>query len=570
MLRELRIRDLAIIEQLEVEFGPGLNVLSGETGAGKSIILGALGLILGGRSSAELVRSGCESAEVQARFDREPEIDAALAALDLPTGDEDDGLLVRRIVTRGGRSRAYIDSTAVPISALRDVGQVLVDYASQHEHQVLLDEATHLRILDRYGSLAPQRDAASSAVQALRDALAERTRLADLEREQRAREEYLRYQLDELDDATLQPGELAELETERHRLRHAEELAGKAGDAAGSLSSASDQLLRAVQRLTDLVLIDPGLEETLAGLDSALIAAQEGSRELDSYAQDRRADPRRLEEVDERFFRLRELGRKHRCDPDGLPELRDRFRAEMDELETLSDRLSGLASQIVAARAAAREACAALSAARREAGARLSAEVESELESLAMDRARFEVQVEPPSPGATVGTGADGGAPFASLDGADRVVFQLSANPGEPPRPLARVASGGELSRILLAVRRALSGSSPVQVCIFDEVDSGLGGRTAETVGEKLAEIAAQVQVLCITHLPQIAARGDRHLHVSKEVEDGRTRATVLPLVGDARIGEIVRMVAGSDDTGSAEAFAKELLGRSQRPRPQA
>ncbi len=570
MLRELRIRDLAIIEGLEVEFGPGLNVLSGETGAGKSIILGALGLILGGRSSAELVRAGCESAEVQARFDREDEIDGVLRALDLPTPDEDDGLLVRRIVTKGGRSRAYIGPSAVPISALRQLGRVLVDYASQHEHQVLLDEGTHLRILDRYGALAAPREAASTAVAALRDALAERTRLAELEREQRAREEYLRYQVDELEAADLREGELAELETERHRLRHAEELAGKAVDASTSLSGAANQLLRAVQRLTDLVIIDPALEETLKGLDSALISAQEGSHELEAYAQDRRADPRRLEEVDDRFHRLRELGRKHRCDPDDLAALRDRFRTELDELETLSDRLGGLEGLIAGCREEAREACVTLTAARLEAGARLAGEVESELASLAMGRARFEVQVEPQLAGTTVGTGADGGAPYASSDGADRVVFQLAANPGEPARPLVRVASGGELSRILLAIRRALSGSSPVQVCIFDEVDSGLGGRTAETVGEKLAEIAAQVQVICITHLPQIAARGDRHLHVQKEVVDGRTRATVLPLAGDSRIGEIVRMVAGSDETGSAEAFARELLGRSQRPRAEA
>ena len=380
MLRELRIRDLAIIEDLGVEFAPGLNVLSGETGAGKSIILGALGLILGGRGTAELVRAGCESAEVQARFDRDPAVEEALRGLDVALPEEDEGLLLRRIVTRAGRSRAYVGAAAVPVAALRTLGRVLVDYASQHEHQVLLDEATHLDILDRFGASLPARATVAAAHEVLRALLAERTRLAEMEREQRAREDYLRFQVEELTEADLQPGEQQALEDERLLLRHAEERSGKAAEAAQALAGAGDRLLRGVQRLEELCALDPSLRETLAGLDSALIAAQEGAREMEAYARGAQANPRRMEEVDDRFSLLRQLGRKHRCDCEELPALRDRMQGELDELVHLGERLGELEGELGGARATLREAAAILSEQRRVAAAVLSRTVEGELE----------------------------------------------------------------------------------------------------------------------------------------------------------------------------------------------
>ena len=334
MLRELRIRDVAIIERLEVEFGPGLNVLSGETGAGKSIILGALGLILGARASSDLVRTGCTDAEVQARVDRSPEVEELLAELDLAPPAEDEGLLLRRVLTRAGRSRAYVGGVAVPVASLRTLASVLVDYSSQHEHQVLLDEATHLRILDRFGGLTGLREQVGAAVQALRGLLAERERLAGLEREQRAREDYLRFQLDELEEAELVEDELEELESRRLLLRSAEERSGAAREAEEALYSgagaAVERLGQAARRLTRLAELDPAVQEIAQGVEEALIAAEEAGRDLGDYARRARSNPRELAELEDRVALLRRLGRTHRCAPGPRSEIRDRMRGELD------------------------------------------------------------------------------------------------------------------------------------------------------------------------------------------------------------------------------------------------
>ncbi len=513
------------------------------------------------------MRSGCESAEVQALFDRTALVEAKLADLDLRLGD-DDGVLIRRIITRAGRSRAYVGGNAAPVSALKALAPLLVDYASQHEHQVLLDEGSHLGILDRFGGLDGQADEAREAVAALRETLRERDRLAALEREQRAREEYLRFQLSELESAELQAGEMDELTTERSRLRNAEDLSKTAGNAAtalGGSQGAVDRLLFASHRLDELKAIDPSLAETAASIEQALIAAQEAERDLAAYADEARADPMRLEEVEERFHLLRQLARKHHRDADQLVELRDELRAELSELDQLGERLGGLDDVIAEARKRAREACAALSKRRATVAKGLAAEVERELRTLAMEHARFGVSLEAVAAGpGAIGAGQDGGAPWLAVDGAESAAFQLAANPGEEPRALSRVASGGELSRILLAIRRVLSTSSPVQTCVFDEVDSGLGGETADIVGRKLAEIAEVGQVLCITHLAQIAARASRHLQVRKEVASGRTRTLADVLSDDQRIRELVRMVAGGGLDEQAEAFARGLLTRAR------
>jgi DNA repair protein RecN (Recombination protein N) len=572
MLRELRIRDIAIIEDLVVQFGPGLNVLSGETGAGKSIILGALGLVLGGRASAEMVRTGRESAEVQARVDRGPAVDSILRSLDLPVSDEEDGLLLRRVVTAQGRSRAYIGSSAVPIAALRTLAQVLVDYSSQHEHQVLLDEASHLAVLDRFGVLTGLRTTCAVAVAEVRRLLTERDRLAVVEQEQRSREDYLTFQLEELAAANLVEGELEELRSERLLLRHAEERgeAARAAEAAlySGAGAATETLSVAIKKVRRLVEIDPALAPILEGVESAMIAAEEAGRELGDYARSAESDPFRLQEVDDRIALLRRLARKHRCDFGQLVELRDRLQAEMDELGSLDVRLAGLQSDIDAARRSAREVCETLSRKRQAAARRLRKAVEQELGSLAMERACFEVRFEAFVTGAdNPGLGEDGGAPWGGTTGIDRVAFQLSANPGEDPKPLVKVASGGELSRILLAIRRSLAGSTVVQTCVFDEVDTGMGGATADTVGRKLSEIATDLQVLCITHLPQIAARADRHFRVEKHVVEGRTQTQVARLDAKESVNELVRMMAGTDGTDAAEAFARELVDRARAER---
>ncbi len=573
MLRELRIRDIAIIEDVAVEFGAGLNVLSGETGAGKSIVLGALGLVLGGRAGAEWVRTGRASAEVQARFDRSPEVDAALVELDLPLDGDEDGLLVRRVVTSSGRSRAYIGVTGVPVAALRRVAVELVDYAGQHEHQVLLDDARHLGILDRFGVDPKTLDRAVVAVAAARALLDERARMSRLDADRRVREDYLRYQLEELEHADLQDGEEDALEAERTVLRNAVALADRARRAEAALygdaGSAVERIGDAIGRLRELVAIDPAMAAVLEAVDESLIGIEEAGRELAAYARRTRQDPARLEEVDDRLTLVHDLQRKHRRDFDGLLELRRAMEAELAELEGLGVRREALAGELGAARAGAREACARLASERTAASVRLSSEVEAQLAGLAMDRARLVATPVPvPESADAVPLGDDDGAPFAVATGTEQVAFLLTANPGEEPRRLSRVASGGELSRILLAVRRALAGASGgrVQVCVFDEVDTGLGGATAEKVGDKLQEIARSGQVVCITHLPQIAARADRHFRVEKHVAEGRTHTVVAALDADQRVEELVRMVAGEDVAGTAEAFAREMLARSRGP----
>lgn len=562
MLRELRIRDVAIIEDVSVTFGAGLNVLSGETGAGKSIILGALGLVLGGRASAEMVRTGRPSAEVQAWFDLDEPVREALRALDVEPDPDDDGLLVRRVVNANGRSRAYLSGTSVPVGSLRDVAAVLVDYASQHEHQVLLDEARHRAIVDRFGELGDRVAAVEEAVTALRSVDEALRRLESLEDDQRKRLDFVEFQLGELDSADPRAGEEEELEQERRVLGSAARLADRAREAERALygggAAAVDRLGVAVKALRELSETDTSLKPLLEGIEGALFAVEDAGRELASYASRTRQDPRRLQEIEDRLALLHQLSRKHRTDVDGLVTLREELRAEADELGDLDSRVDGLRARREEARAAARAACTALTDARREAGDALARAVEGELASLAMPRARLEVQVGPLPEGLELGDGR-----LAAQHGADAVAMLLSANPGEEPRALSRVASGGELSRILLAVRRALADSLSVQVqvCVFDEIDSGMGGATAETVADKLAEIAQGGQVLAITHLPRIAAVADTHFRVEKQVSDGRTRTDVVRLLGQDRVDEVVRMVAGTAQTEAAETFARELLG---------
>ncbi len=563
MLHELRIRDIAIIEDVTVSFGPGLNVLSGETGAGKSIILGALGLVLGGRGSADVVRTGRDAAEVQGLFDRTPEVDAILAELELPVSDEDAGLSVRRLVTAAGRSRAWIGGTSVPIASLRRLASTLVDYASQHEHQVLLDMQQHRGILDRFGGLQPLLAQVQSLVGAARDLQRELDRLRSLEDEQRARMDYLRFQLDELDDAEPVKGEEAALENERRVLGDAVRLAERARVAEQALyggnGAAVERLGTAVRALRELTTTDVSLQDTLDSVEQALISVEDAGRELGTYSARTRANPHRLQEVEDRLAQLRQLARKHRTDPEGLVALHARIRTDLEELEGLDVRLDGLEAKLTDAAVSARTACAELTRRRGEAAGRLSSLVEVELASLAMPHARLIVDVTPLAAGDGL---AIGGGKHATEHGADAVEMLLSANLGEVPRALNRVASGGELSRILLSVRRALSGTSSVQVqvAVFDEIDSGMGGATAESVAAKLVDVSAEGQVLAITHLPRIAGAADHHFRVEKIVDGGRTRTDVHLLEGQERVEELVRMVAGTSTTQAAATFARELL----------
>ena len=562
MLRELSIQNVAIIEDVQVAFGPGLNVLSGETGAGKSIILGALGLVLGARASSELVRTGGKTAEVVARFDLDEPARKVLDELGLAVAD--DELLIRRVVTAAGRSRAYVAGQMVPTSSLRQLAAVLVDYASQHEHRVLLDEARHRGIVDLFGGHEPLLAEVTEQVSALRALDDELRRLRERETDQRARLDFLDYQLSELDAFAPVLGEEDSLEKERVVLSDAARLSELARSAERALYSGSaaavERLGDAGKALRELVATDTSLAPLQVAVSEALYAVEDAARELGGYASRTQQNPGRLSEIEDRLAVMHQLARKHRTTPDGLVELRERLVRERDELSTLDLRLDELDGAIGAARDAASAVCARLTAARQEAGDELARRVERELDSLAMRRARLEVRLEPLPAGEGVALADEG--PYAASHGADAIALLLSANPGEDPRPLARVASGGELSRILLAVRRALAGtrSVAVQVCVFDEIDAGLGGATAETVAHKLSCIAEEGQVLVITHLPHIAAAGAEHFRVEKQVVDERTRTHVRRLDREQRVAELMRMVAGTGNSKAAESFVRELL----------
>lgn len=555
MLIELTIRNLAIVAEVTVRFAEGLNVLSGETGAGKSIILHGLGLVLGARASADLVRTGEEEAEVQALFDAEPDLIARLESLDIRC-EPGDAVPVRRVISASGRSRAYVCGKAVPATVLRELAPLLVDYAGQHEHHVLLDEQQHLDLLDRYGDLVAERRALAAEVADLRAAEAELAEQARREDERAQREDFLRFQWKELHDAGLRPGEEAELEAERRRLANAERLARDARAAEEALysgsASAVERLGEAASRIEALMAIDPDLAPLHAELSAALVAAEEAARTLRDYARRIHHDPERLDQVQERLAEISRLARKHRTDAEGLLERYRELEAELKALEGAEERRAALEAEVRRLTAAALARAARLGERRRAAAARLTAAVESELRDLAMPRARFVVDV--------CGRGADRAALDAT--GTDRVTFFLSANPGEEPRPLARVASGGELSRILLAMKRALAGASRVQTFVFDEIDTGIGGATAEVVGAKIRDIARDGQVICITHLPQIAAFADAHFFVGKEEVGGRTRTRVERLDDEARVVELARMVGGATVTETSRGLARELIER--------
>jgi len=558
MLTYLAIRDLAIVDRLELELAPGFNVVTGETGAGKSILVNALHLLLGGRASEELIRAGCEGAEVEGLFEL-PEgaaLLARLAALDLADGRR---VLVRRSLTRAGRNRVFVNDRSVALATLVELSGELVDISGQHEHVRLTDESTHRAVLDDFGGLAGLRAEVGAAVAALRALAAELEALEVAEKKRVEREEYLRFSLRRIDEVGPRAGEVEELERERSRLRHAEKLRVGLAEAHAWLheqeGSAVELAGRALKQLQALTRFDPGLEALRGPLEAGLAGLQEVARELAGAGAGLDADPGRLDELETRLERLRVLLRSHGPTLEAVLEARARMEAELEGLERLEDRKAALLPELARARERALERARALSAARGEAAGGLAGKLQAELVSLAMPGARVAVEVE------------SGGPERLEPHGLDEVRFAFSANPGEPVRPLSRVASGGELSRVLLALKTVLAGVDPVATYVFDEVDAGVGGAVAEVLGDRLAAVAASHQVVCITHLPQIAAHAGTHFVVHKRVQAGRTLSEVERLPDDAaRVEELARMAGGRQVTETARGHARELLELARRP----
>jgi DNA repair protein RecN (Recombination protein N) len=564
MLTALRIQGLAVVDQLEIRFGPGLEVLTGETGAGKSLLVGALHLVLGGRCGADVVREGAEEAVVEALFDlpAASPVAARLEAAGLArAGDE---LLVRRVVSRSGRGRASVNGALCTVGMLAEALRGAVDVSGQHEHVTLLDEATHLGLLDAFAGADARRYREAYAALAAR--ARERAALEQGEAERARRADYLSFQLRELDAAAPRAGELEELERERLVLAGAERLrsAARAAEAAAYADegSACERIAAAARALGDAASLDPRLGEPLALLRAAAAEVDEAGRQLARYADQAEGDPERLAAVEERLDALRALARKHGGSVEAAIGRREEIRAELAGLATGSERLAQLGPEIDRAGAEALRLARELSAARADGAARFGEAVRSELSRLAMARCRVEVALAPP----------DGGLEWEGVrlgaDGAEQARILLGPNPGEPARPLARIASGGELSRLVLALKRALARTDPVPTYVFDEVDAGVGGAVAESVGRMLAEVARGRQVLCVTHLPQVAAFGDRHHRVEKRVHAGRTVTTVVPLDSEqARREEVARMLAGATVTPSALDHARSLLGAAREGR---
>ncbi len=556
MLTALSIRDVVLIERLDLPFGPGLTVLTGETGAGKSILLDSLGLALGARADQGLVRDGAEQASVAACFSPPPG-HPALALLAEQGVDLEDEVVLRRVVGKDGRSRATVNDQPVSVGLLRRAGAMLVEVQGQHEQMGLADPAGHAALLDAFARHTRLGAAVASAWSAWREAKggleAARQALADAARE----EDWLRHAAAELQALGPEEGEEDRLATQRQSLQQGERRAEAIALAMAEIaprdrrSPGPAAALRAAARALQRIPAgqsDPAAP-ALAALDRAEEALAEAEMLLGRLADAADDDPRQLERAEERLFALRAAARKHGVTPVELPGLLATLLARLEALDTGTAALAELEAAATAARQRYQDAAQALSASRRAAAARLAQAAMQELPPLKLDRARFFVEV-------TATEEAKWGAA-----GADQVRFLIATNPGQTPGALDRVASGGELSRLMLALKVVLSAGSAVPTLVFDEVDSGVGGATAAAVGDRLARVAADVQVLVVTHSPQVAARGAAHLRVAKQVRTGRVRTEVAPLTGAARREEIARMLAGETVTEAARAAADSLLG---------
>jgi DNA repair protein RecN (Recombination protein N) len=550
MLLRLRLANFVIVDSAELVFGSGFTVLSGETGAGKSILLDALMLALGGRADAGVVRDGCERADIVAEFAADDALDAWLAEREL---QGDAGLvLLRRVVDADGRSRAFVNGHPSTAALLREIGERLVEIHGQHASQSLLRADGQRRLLDGFGALDALVASVGAAFADWRTALRALDAAEHGARELALERERLEWQLGELEALRIERDEWETLEAEQKRLSHAASLVEGAGSAAEALVESDDALLaqlqRTVQRLRPLAAIDEALAEPLQLLDSAAIQVDEAASTLREYATRVELDPQRLEQVDARIGALFSAARKLRLAPQALydecAQLRERVRA-LDAAQDV-DALRERAAQL---RSAYDALAAQLSQRRRDAAARLAEGVTRHVALLGMKGGRVEIAVEAAEP---------------SASGADAVEFRVAAHAGVPPRPLARVASGGELSRIALAITTMAAQANPVPTLVFDEADAGVGGAVAQAVGELMRSLGESRQVLCVTHLPQVAAKAHRHWRVSKNTVGRTTLSVIEPLERNARVDEIARMLGGTDITATTRRHAREMLAQSR------
>ncbi len=555
MLTSLDVRDLVVIDRLELAFGPGFTVLTGETGAGKSIVLDALGLALGARGDRTLVRAGAERAQVVAGFavPGDHPVRALLADQGIEAGDE---ILIRRQLGADGRSRAWIDDVPVSGGLLREAGSLLVEVHGQHASRALLEPGFHRELLDRFGGLGALADEVRARFRAWREAESVFTRLRDRLEEARRERDLLQAMVDELAELAVRPGEEEELAARRRRAMNREKLVTALAEIRELVAEAVERLGAAERRAQRAVDLEPGLGEAVAALGRAAIESVEAEAQIASALETAGSATDSLAEVEERLFALRDAARKYRCAVDELPARLAGARERLEAIVHGEEEVEAAVRQAAERRAAFRAAALSLREAREEAAARLAARVAAELAPLRLGRARFRVALEPLAEDRW------------GEEGAERVRFEAATNPGQPFGPLDRIASGGELSRFMLALELVIANLYPATTMIFDEVDAGIGGATAAAVGERLARLAAARQVVVVTHAPQVAARADRHILIEKEETRERTVVRARLLDEAARRDELARMLAGLEVTEAARAAASSLLAATGGSEP--
>jgi DNA repair protein RecN (Recombination protein N) len=563
MLSWLRVSGFALIETVEIPLGPGLTVITGETGAGKSILIDALALLRGGRASAELIRSGRDEAEVEAIFHLPGSPGPQTALRDRLLGDGrqldngangDSSLVVRRIVSRSGRGRVQLGGGLATVGELGDSIGTLVDITSQHDSQSLMDPDSQLAILDVFAENGALLEQTRAAFASLSEREADLARFESEARARAEREDFLRFQLTELDEAALQPGEDDALKAERERVRGAEKFAAVFGRGEELLyagdGAAGDRIATVARDLETLATLDPGLAPLAERLRSAQALVEDVAADVGRLAGQVRFDPERLAEIEERLHLISRLVRKHGGSVAAAIERREVLSAELGGVASFEEGLAARRAAVEAARTLMTGFAEALAERRRRSARTLGRKIDETLRELGLDKASVKLQVED--------RGEQG------PKGRDRVKFLFAPNPGEESRPLARIASGGELSRVMLAVKRALAQSDLALTYVFDEIDSGVGGGTAEVIGRKLKAISRDRQVLAVTHLAQIAAFADQHIHVEKEVSGGRTTAKIDVLSDKKRATELARMLGGLRPSREASAHADEMLRRAR------
>lgn len=556
MLVHLSIHNYAIVEHLDLELDAGMTVITGETGAGKSIMLDALGLALGDRADSGVVRPGADKADILASFDleRTPEARNWLAERDL---ESDGPCILRRVITAEGRSRAYINGSPCPLGDLKSLGERLIDIHSQHEHQSLLKADTHRRLLDEYAGASELARQVQLAAQRWRQTQQTLERLTNASDEQRARQQLLSYQLEELENLALGDDELEQLEQEHKTLANAGSLLGSCRQVIDQCSESEggnvlSVLTACLQRLTSQHGQPAALGEAINLLGSAQIQIEEAVGELNRFIDHFDADPERQQSIEERLDTIYTLARKHRAQPGELPALQQRLLTELEELNADDEAIERLQEELAAYARHYGEKAQELSRLRQDSARHLGQAVEQEMQRLGMPGGRFSIELRP--------HGSDELHP----QGLEQVEFLVSANPGQPLKSLAKVASGGELSRISLAIQVITAQTSHIPTLVFDEVDVGIGGPTAEVVGQLLRQLGQRGQVLTVTHLPQVAAQGHNHLFVHKARGSAETRTAVSLLDGGQRVEEIARMLGGVDLTEESLAHARQMIGTAR------